>query len=283
MSSLISYLFYFVAASASPLYRRWLAKNKNTENSGQIAFSFHVTVVAVLLSLGLLLYQPFHIVGNTSLLILATLMCGIFGSLAYVLSYTAQKHVEAGVASVVGNIYTPITIILATIFLSEKLSPIQILGTVILFIGMFIVSKKHRTGKFTFDKYFVMMLLSGVSLGVLITAERFLQKTTGFTTGTMLSWWTICLFLGIFTLITHNKHTYSKKDIVITGTLRFLQNLSWVILVYVVGNLSYVSAVTTFKVVIMFIAGAVLLGEREDLPRKIIGSIVAVLGLLLLK
>lgn len=283
MSQIFAYIFYFIAASASPLQRRWLAKTKNADNSGQIAFAFHVTLVAVVLSLGLLFYQPFHITGNTTFIVTLTLLCGIFGSLTAVFGYTAQKHVEAGVTSVVSNIYTPITIILATAFLNEALTGIQILGTIILFIGMIIVSKKHRTGKFTFDKYFLMMLLSGAFLGILITAERYLQKTTGFTTGTILSWWSVCLFLGLFTLFTKNKHTYSKKDIAITGVLRFLQNLSWVSLVYIVGNLSFVSAVTTFKVILMFIAGALFLNEREDLPRKIIGSIVAIAGLLLMK
>lgn len=283
MTQILAYTFYFIAASASPLQRRWLAKTKNIDNVGQTAFAFHVTLVAVVLSLGLLFYEPFHISGNIPLIITLTLVCGIFGSLTAVLGYTAQKHMEAGVTSVVSNMYTPITIVLATVFLNEKLTPIQIVGTIVLFIGMIIVSKKHRVGKFTFDKYFLMMLLSGAFLGVLITAERYLVKTTGFTTGTILSWWSVCFFLGLFTYFSKNKHSYSRKDIAITGVLRFLQNLSWVCLVYVVGNLSFVSAVTTFKVILVFIAGALFLNEREDLPRKIIGSIVAVAGLLLMK
>lgn len=278
-----SYIFYFIASSISPLQRRWLAKTKNTDNTGQIAFAFYSTVITLILSLGLLLYQPFHVTGDILTVVGITLICGVFGSLTMVLGYTAQKHIEAGVTSVISNMYTPITIVLATIFLSEKLTTLQIFGTVILFVGMIVVSKKHRIGKFTFDKYFLMMLASGIFLGVLITAERYLQKTEGFTTGTLLSWWCTGLFLGLITLFTKNKHTYSKMDITITGSLRFLHNLSWVILVYVVGNLSYVSAITTFKVVIMFITGALFLNEREDLPRKIIGSIIAVAGLLLMR
>jgi hypothetical protein len=39
------------------------------------------------------------------------------------------------------------------------------------------------------------MLLSGVFLGILLTAERALQKITGFSAGTMLSWWSQSLFL----------------------------------------------------------------------------------------
>jgi uncharacterized membrane protein len=43
-----------------------------------------------------------------------------------------------------------------------------------------------------------------------------------------------------------------------------------------------VSSITTFKVVIVSVAAALFLNEKEDLPRKIIGSIIAVIGLLLM-
>ena len=279
----LSYIFYFVAASASPLQRRWLAKKKNITNEGQIHFAFQVTFITVVLSLLLPFFQPFHVQGNIYYLIGLSLICGLFGAGYFIFSYIAQKHVEAGVSSLVSNIYTPITIVLATVFLNEKLTLIQILGTVLLLIGMLVVSKKHKIGKFKFDKYFTFMLLSGVMLGVCLVAERSLMKITGFTAGTMFSWWAQCAFLGAITLITQNKSVYSKKDITITGTLRFLQSLSWVVLIFVVGNLSLVSAVTTFKIVIVFIAGAVFLKERDDLPIKILGSVIAFLGLLLMK
>jgi len=283
MIQFLSYLFYFVVASASPLQRRWLAKNKNIDNKGQINFAFRVSFITVVLSLFLPLFKSFSLQGNIFYLIGLSLICGVFGGGYFITSYTAQKHVEAGVTTLVSNIYTPVTIILATIFLGEGLTSIQILGTILLLIGIVIVSKKHQIGKFKFDKYFLLMLLSGVMLGISLTAERTLIKITGFTAGTMFSWWMQCLVLGLATLITKNKNAYSKKDITVTGSLRFLQSLSWVILTFVVGNLSLVSSITTFKVVIIFIAAAIFLKERSDMPRKITGSLVALVGLLLMK
>jgi drug/metabolite transporter (DMT)-like permease len=283
MLTLLSYLFYFVAASASPLQRRWLATRKNKNNAGQINLAFRVAFITVVLSLLLPIFKPFYLQGNVFTLITLTLICGVFGAGYFICFYTAQKFVEAGISTLVSNIYTPITIVLATFFLNEKLTIPQIFGTVLLLIGMVVVSKKHRVGKFKFDKYFMLMVLSGIMLGVSLTAERALQKATGFTAGTMLSWWSQCAFLGIVTFITSNKNEYAMKDITVTGVLRFLQSLSWVILIFSVGNLSLVSAITTFKIVIIFIAAAIFLNEREDLPRKIIGSLVALAGLLLMK
>lgn len=283
MLIIFSYIFYFIASSVSPLQRRWLATNKNQDNKGQIHFVFQVTLIVALLSLVLPLFSRFELVGDYSHLLILSMVTGVVGAGFCVASYTAQKHVEAGVTSVVSNIYTPVTIILSTVFLHEKLTAVQIVGTLLLLLAIFIVSKKHHIGRFKFDKYFLLMLSSGVMLAFVLVADRALVKITGFTAGTILSWWSTCICLGIVTILTKNKSEYSKKDVMITGGLRFLQNLSWAILTFVVGNLSIVSSITTFKVVIIFIAAALFLHEREDLPRKILGSVVAVVGLLLMK
>jgi drug/metabolite transporter (DMT)-like permease len=283
MAVILAYIFYFIAASASPLQRRWLATHKNNNNTGQIAFAFHTVLILVIGSFFLPLFEPLYFEGSVHKLILLSATCGLFGMGFFICSYIAQKHVDAGVTTLVNNINTPITIIIATLLLGEKLTPIQIAGTVVLLFAIVVVSNKHRVGKFKFDKYFLLMLLSGVFLGFVLVAERSLQKTTGFTAGTMLSWWGQFLFLGIATLVTKSAHEYTNKDIVTTGIFRFFQALSWVVLVFVVGNLSLVSSITTFKVVIMFVAGAIFLGEKDDLKRKIIGSIIAVIGLLLMK
>ncbi len=283
MIIIFSYLFYFIAATASPLQRRSLAKSKDNGPSEQARFAFVVMTISVVGSLFFPLFSKFYISGNLFHLLLLALVSGSFGTAYSIFNYIAQKHVDAGVTSVVSNIYTPVTIVLSSIFIHEGLSNMQIIGTVFLLIALVIISKKHRIGRFRFDKYFLLMLLSGVMLGVLLVSERILQKTTGFSAGTMISWWSQYIFLGITALYLKSKHTYTRKDVVITGSLRFLQGLSFVILVYLVGNLSVVASVTTFKIVVIFIAAAIFLNEKEDLPRKILGSVIAIAGLLLMK
>lgn len=282
MAVLLAYLFYFVAASASPLQRRHLAVKKDAGALGQIHFSFQVMAVLCVLGLLIPFFTPLHFSSDHVQVVVLTFICAVFGAAYFVCNYVAQKHVEAGVTSLVSNIYTPFAIIGATLFLGESLTSQQILGTVLLLVGIVIVSKKHRTGTFKFDRYFVLMAASGLMLGVLLVAERALQIETGLAAATLLSWWSQFIALGILVLITKSKSHYSYKDIGITGTLRFFQALSWVVLVFTVGNLSVVSSITTFKVVLMFVLGAVFLHEREDLPRKVFGSIIALAGLLLM-
>jgi uncharacterized membrane protein len=126
------------------------------------------------------------------------------------------------------------------------------------------------------------MVASGIFLGIALTAERALIKTTGLSAGTLLSWWAQAGGLYVVALLFRAKTTFTVKETLLTGSLRYLQLLSWVVLVVVAKNLSVVSAVTTFKIVILFIFAAVFLHEREDLKRKVIGSLIAVIGLLLM-
>lgn len=280
---LLSYLFYFAAAIASPLQRRWLAKKHDVDMAGQIRLAFFVTLIIAILGLPLALVSPFELSGNLVVVFSLVALCGVFGAGFFVTSYVAQRHIDAGVSSIISNIYTPITIVLATVFLGEGLSSTQVLGTVLLLAGMLVVSKKHRIGRFSFDRHFYLMLLSGAFLGIVLTLERLLQKITGFSAATILSWWAECLFLGLAVLMTKGSLIYTKHEVVVTGVLRYFQQLSWVVLVFTVGNLSVVASITTFKIVFIFIAAAILLNERDDIQRKIIGSLLAVGGLLLMK
>lgn len=283
MLEFLSYIFYFIFASISPLQRRWLATKKNHTNTWQILFAFQITLVVSLLGFFLPFFEKFYISWNIFFITGLSFICWISWGLFFTFSYISQKYVDAGITTLVSNIYTPVSIILATIFLNERLTFIQILGTIFLLFWILIVSKKHKIWRFKFDKYFLLMLLSGVFLGILLTAERALQKITGFSAGTMLSWWSQSLFLWIVAFFVKEKSQYTKKDIFITWWLRFLQSFSWVVLVFIVWNLSLVSSITTFKVVLIFIFWALFLCERDDLKRKLFWSLIAFVGLLCMK
>ncbi len=283
MILLLSYVFYFIASSAKSLQQRFLLKNKDYTTAEQITFTFHCMFFLFLGSLLFPFFSPFYLSGGFLHLFLLALVCGVFSAGSNLASYLAQKHVDAGVTSILWNIYTPITIVLSSILLHEGLKPMQIMGTILLLFAIILISKKHRTGRFTFDKYFLLSILSGVLISGVLVAERALQNLTGFSAGVMISWGAGALALGLVSLFLGNKHTYTNKEVLTTGGLQFVASLSYVVLVWVSGNLSVVSAITTFKVVVVFITAALFLHEREDLGRKFFGSLVALVGLLLMK
>ncbi len=283
MNNVIAYIFYFIASSIPVLWRKNLMNKKVTTPLGQVNFAFKNMLIIASIGLLLPLFSPFFITGNHLHLILLSIVSGVAGMGYWVLSLISIRHIEAGDTNLLINIYTPVTIFLAFMFLDEKLTMMQLLGTSILLFSMFIISGKYRKGIFKFNKHFLLMIASGIMLGFVLVAERALQKMTGFSAGTIFSWWSQVLFLSIVVFFTKSKNEYSKKEIISSGLISSLGSLSYVILVTIVGNLSLVSAMTTFKVVIVFILAAIFLRERDELPRKIIGSAVAVIGLFLMK
>lgn len=283
MTDIAAYIFYFIAASASPLWLRWLAVHHQGDKGGQIDFAARVTLIIAILSLSLLIVSPIQLTGSLPVIALIAIVGGIFNAGFYVCSYVAQKHVDAGVAYVLNNIYTPVAIVLATVFLHEKLVGTQILGAFLLLSSMVIISKKHQIGRFTFDKYFWLMILSGTSLGVFLTLFRQLQKVAGFTGSFVISAWALALCMALVNAFVKQPTGHTSRNTVIAASLQFSQNLAWSLLLFIIANLSVVSAVTTFKAVIVFVLAAVILHERDHVLRKVLGSILAVIGLLLMR
>jgi len=283
MTILISYILFFSLTTVNALYRRFVIKKKDGGEIEQIHFAFEILAILVIGSVIMQFFSPLYFTGDLWHLVIFSVICGVCGMGYFALNFAAQKYVDAGISQVIVHIYVPITIIFSSILLNEGLNKVQLLGTGLLLVSMFIISKKHQISRFRFDRYFWLMILSGFCMGVLLIAERALQKQTGLTAGTMLSWGSQFAFLGVLALILKSKHTYTNKEVITTGALQLVSSMSYVVMLFTVGNLSFVSSITTFKIVFIFIGAAIFLHEREDLSRKIFGSAIAVIGLLLMK
>ncbi len=77
--------------------------------------------------------------------ILLTLASGVIGiAIADTLYLRALNILGAGRMGVVGNAYSPFVILLSFVFLSERLSPVQILGFVLVLAGVVLVNAPDR-------------------------------------------------------------------------------------------------------------------------------------------
>lgn len=281
MAIVLAYIIFFLFSTASTLQRRHIAIRRDTD-LGQIDFAFRISFMAFILSGVLFFIERPHFNQTPAVMLSLALTCGVFGALSIAPQYIAQRHVEAGLTTLIGNIYTPVTIALSTLLLHESLNGSQIIGTFLLLIAVVLVSRKHRLSRWRFDRYFWLMVLSGLSLGICLVAERSLLRSNGITTAAWLSWGADALFLGIAALFVRRRSQYNLGDTVMTGILRFAQMFSWIILLTIVANLSLAASIVTFKIVLVFITGALFLHEHDDLKRKIIGSLIATAGLLLM-
>jgi drug/metabolite transporter (DMT)-like permease len=282
MNLFLAYVFYFVAASASPLYRRWSAK-KQPDDGNKLKAAFYSNAVLACMAPLLFIHGslPAHI--PVIKIIILAVLAGVFGTAFIAFQYNAQKHVDAGLTTVISNIYTPVVIILSTLFLGEKLKGLQFVGTGLLLYAAIIMSKKHKISRFKYDTYFMQMLCSGMFLGVTLIIERLMIKSVGLPLAFTLSWLTQTAGIGLVSLSDKRPLGVPRRVIGTTGVLRFFQIYAFGLLIVISGNLSIVSSITTFKVVIIVAVAALFMNEKDHLREKIIGSLVALAGLLLMK
>lgn len=285
MTIILAYLFYFVFATWSPLQRRVLAKKTNY-NPILIAQKTNLVKILIGTIVFALIPNKGSFVFSKQLWILLILSC-LFSVIHFVLIYATQKHIDATKTTIIVNVYTPVSILLATIFLGESLTLKQIFGTLLLLLAVVIISIKKIDNKFLkIDKYVLRMLIVGISLGIVLVIERQLMIITGNWNGVFLSWFAGFVGLSIVAPLVSKYFAGtrpSNKDVIVTAGLNFLQQASWPILVVAVGSFSVVSSVTTFKIVVVFVASYLFLHEKDHLKRKIAGSILALIGLLLMK
>ena len=81
MLILLNYLFYFIAASASPLQRRWLATTRREAGpQGQVFLAFTNTLIVAVLGLFIPLFSKFELSDNYSQITILGILCGLFGA-----------------------------------------------------------------------------------------------------------------------------------------------------------------------------------------------------------
>lgn len=85
---------------------------------------------------------PFVKLPSSVYLLGLMLISGTLFGMAYYLSSKAFKYLSASEASPLYNIGTAITVVLAVIFLKEKISPLQLLGISTIILGTYILEMK---------------------------------------------------------------------------------------------------------------------------------------------
>lgn len=104
---------------------------------------------------GFISLLPFYLISNSSPIVNITsaawpyhlgvfFMAFISGNLAYFLSNKAQKSIEIGEASLFSYLYPVFSTPLAIIWLGERVTPIFVVGAVVIAVGVFLAEFKRR-------------------------------------------------------------------------------------------------------------------------------------------
>lgn len=278
-------LLYFVSSTAYSLMQRNLALKNKIPLSLLPALFFAVIVYPIAL-----LISPFvgdyHINWQpevVALLLFSGVSIGIFN----VLPFHINKHLDATQYIIINNFYTPLTVLLGVFALNEAFSGKQFIGMLLLVFGAILVAiKGFRRETFKFDKWALYCAGASVLLGTGLAAERASLNYMSASSYMVIGW-------GIQTITTllmarKDWHAIRKLsgsdwlDVIRVGFTRTGHVVGFLMSVAISKNVALIASASSFRIPLVFIASFFILRERDHLPRKVIGVVIATLGLILL-
>lgn len=213
-------------------------------------------------------------------------------TLSSVYMYRALAYMESAIVSVVMTMSSLFTLLLAGIFLDERLSILQGVGIALLLPCIWFVlllANKEKQGvsvrNLPWLRGFSYALLASIFIGVGTVLEKYLidhiSATTyigvGFGLQMFAAWGLVLLF---------RRHTLTiLRDISVTmqavrlGSLRAVAGIAFLYALIASDSVSLVSVVANFRIIIVTILAAMLLKERDHLQQKLLAAAIAFVAL----
>ncbi len=191
----------------------------------------------------------------------------------------AVARLEAGTYSILFNTRLLIVTVLGFFILGERVSPLQILGGVFIFLAAFVI--RQRGAKHATRVGIAWGLAAAVIISILNVFEKKLILQVGFLKEmfavSLLAaplMWAILLSRGGRVPFAY----FRRAETWVFMTLRAISAYGF-LLAFSVGLLSVTNYISGLSVVIIMILGALWLGERDHPREKIQATILAVAGL----
>ncbi|HEX8964950.1 MAG TPA: EamA family transporter [Patescibacteria group bacterium] len=258
----------------------------NGKNSKPIAYTlfFQLFTGIFVVIIGILLHA--FVFPQLTLNLLFFLIIGIFlyafGNL-YI--FKALKETEASKFTVIYSTRVLFTVLVAVLFLSESFVLKEIIGTIFIFSGIVIVSLKSN--KIHLQKGDFYALIAAVFFGLANANAKFLLHSLAVYPYMAYVFFAPPILLGIIypKELQYISHFLEKKNFI---------KMFWVSLFWALANIcffeavkrtpsiSILSAIQLTSVVVTVILSIIFLKERKNIGKKLLGTVISFIGLLLL-
>ena len=214
------------------------------------------------------------------------LLSSIFWVFIAVIGFYAYKYTQVSLKSPLSESRVLWVLLFALIFLKEKLILDKVLGIILIFISLIILTykKQKKFGDLT-DKGVQLTLLTALlTAGVAIIDKSALQYFTPGTFGFLVYFIPGLILLGFgkghfkdVKKILKTKHYYLGV-VVVLGFLFYYFNLK----AYQIADVTQVFPVIRLSTAFTVIFGIIFLKEKENVFKKLIATVIIFLGILLL-
>src|ERR1700722_7497805 len=281
MSWFVLSLLYVILGSSANILRKILLRDVRSDAVGSaVLFQFMGTIIVAIFAIwhGFtfppISKYPINFILNASLWGLSTL--GLF---------KAYQYIEASEVTILLTFESVVTILAAIVFLHEKFTSLNVVGTV--FIILAVVYMSQTSTKLKFNKGVLYALGSGILAGFAIVNDTFMLKHAD-----TLSYLTVGFFLpGLFILLLRPKVVTKMKPLLQFAVLK--KNALFT-LIYTIGGIffylaisrggeaSQVNTIAQANVVVTVLLAALFLNERDHIFKKFVCAILVTIGVLLL-
>lgn len=288
-SSTVSYswfhlvLIYITLNSASKLLQKYsILENEVDPN----AFSAFFLLMVGLLTIPFLYFEKVQYSLDIKIW-LVVLLSSLLYTICMILFFQSLKNIEVSQVEIIATTRTIWLMLLGIIFFHETLYLSQFLGIVLIFLSLVIIYwVRGKEYKFTKHHYYTILY------AILISCAYALDKY-------LLNYFSVALFQVIIYIVpalmtmVFIPNTYEKMKCLVKPQKSnylillccFFQMLSTLALyaAYKIGDLSLIGPLAQTSTILTIIIGIVVLKERWNLKRKIIGIILTVLGIVFIR
>lgn len=244
---------------------------------------FFQSIVAVIIG-AFALMSGFKLPNISSYLIPAVASIFLYGVGHIVYAKTLQK-VEASVFSIYFATHAIWVMLLGVLLFQEKLTPPQLIGSILIFASVSLVVKSFRN--FKLDSGALLGLLTGILFGFAITSWSYVGRHTD-----TLSWAAISFMGASFAALIFSPKSVTKiapmlsfkvlPRLVLLGIFYAIGSVA-MLYAYKTGTFSLVSPLRQTGIIVTTVLALVLLtSERINIKRKLTASLVCTLGIILL-
>lgn len=273
-----------VLSAAFILIQRSVSKQFISHAKVAIAFIYLGFVSPLGIIYGLLNYDiQFNFSGLTWIFLI---IAGFLFALANIGFYRSNAHIDAAQYVILINLSSVFTVIIASIFLGERMTLMQLSGVAVVVSAAALVSVRRTTERtFKISGWSFLAILSALLLAAALTFEKHLLGQMNIGTYMIIGWGfqtlaMVALAMGKWhTLKELNKTSIVKLSSL--GVIRFLQGVTFVFAVSQ-ADVGLLASIISYQAVLIFFGGIIFLGEKDHLILRFFGSILATVGLILL-
>ncbi len=278
--AILSVAFYSLATIA----QRMMMKDEDSDPTAfMIVFQFLVTVVII----GYFLFTKISI-PNVLPVLPNLLLNGFLIAIASLCMFKGLKLIEAADFTIIGTSSTFWGLITASIFLKEAVTVEKIIGTILVVIGVVVITARKKKEKFSFQKGHLYSLISASAFGIAFTNEVFIVGQIGVMQNLLIGF-----FLPGFIILLLYPKSVAKMKLLLKP--RSMAKMTIFSLLYLFGAIAIFAAykvggeaskiypIGKAEVIFTAILGALLLKEYDHPVKKIIGVLTTFVGVLLLR